>query len=142
MTRLPQPGETVTGESFQTIPGGKGANQAVAAARLGARVAMIGRVGDDSFGVTLRQNLVSDGIDTSQVFETPGCSSGVALFCVEGAGAKAITRVTAAKGRLYVSDVESCRATIAAAKALIVQLETPLETVAAAIRIARQYSVS
>jgi ribokinase len=141
MVRLPRPGETVTGESFQTISGGKGANQAVAAARLGARVAMIGRVGDDSFGVTLRQNLVADDIDTSRVFDTPGCSSGVALIGVEASGANAITVVSAANGRLTVADVETCGATIAAANALIVQLETPLETVAAAIRIAKSHSV-
>lgn len=141
MVRLPLPGETVAGESFQTICGGKGANQAVAAARLGVRVAMIGRVGDDSFGTTLRQNLVADGIDTSQVLDTPGCSSGVALIGVEATGANAITVVPAANGRLSVNDIESCRATIAAATALIVQLETPLETVSAAIRIAKQHSV-
>lgn len=141
MARLPSPGETVSGESFQTISGGKGANQAVAAARLGARVVMIGRVGDDSFGATLRQNLIADDIDTSQVFDTPGCSSGVALIGVDASGANAITVVPAANGRLTVSDVESCEATIAAANALIVQLETPLETVAAAIRIAKSHSV-
>lgn len=141
MARLPLPGETVTGDSFQTIPGGKGANQAVAAARLGATVKMIGRIGDDAFGTTLRANLVADGIDTRHVFVTPGCSSGVALIGVETAGANAITVIPAANGRLSVKDIETCQSIIANATALIVQLETPQATVAAAIRIANEHGV-
>ena len=141
MVRLPRPGETVSGESFQTIPGGKGANQAVAAARLGARVSMIGRLGDDSFGHTLRQGLINDGIDVSRVFSTADCSSGVALIGVETTGANAISVIPAANGRLTVADVESCEEIIAAANALVVQLETPTETVAAAIRIAKRHGV-
>jgi ribokinase len=108
---------------------------------LGANVVMIGRVGDDSFGVTLRQNLVADGVDATNVLDTPGCSSGVALIGVETNGANAITVIPAANGRLSIADVESCRATIATANALIVQLETPIETVVAAIRIAQQHGV-
>jgi ribokinase len=141
MARLPRPGETVLGESFQTIPGGKGANQAVAAARLGARVVMIGRLGDDSFGKTLRHNLIADGVETSHVLDTVGCSSGVALIGVETAGANAITVVPAANGRLSADDVESCGEIIAQAKALIVQLETPIPTIAAAIRLAQRHNV-
>ena len=141
MLRLPRPGETVTGNSFETIPGGKGANQAVAAARLGALVSMIGRVGDDTFGATLRQNLVAVGVDTQFVVESRGSSSGVALIGVEQSGANAITVVPAANGLLSVSDVMSSRLVIAAADALIVQLETPIETVAAAIRLAQMNRV-
>ena len=141
MAKLPRPGETVTGESFQTIPGGKGANQAVAAARLGARVVMIGRLGDDSLGETLRQGLMNDGIETSHVLRTIGCSSGVALIGVDATGANAITVIPAANGQLSVSDVESCEQTIAAADALIVQLETPIITVLAAVRIAKRHGV-
>jgi len=141
MVHLPRPGETVSGESFQTISGGKGANQAVAASRLGARVVMIGRLGDDSFGTTLRQNLIAEGIDTDHVIETTGCSSGVALIGVESTGANAITVIPAANGRLSEDDVLSRRAIIAAANALIVQLETPIPTVAAALRIAKQHGV-
>jgi len=141
MAKLPRPGETVTGESFQTIPGGKGANQAVAAARLKARVAMIGRVGDDAFGNTLRQTLTADGIDTVALLETPDCSSGVALIGVDASGANSITVIPAANGRLTVADVIAHKATIAAAHALVVQLETPLETVAAALQIAREAGV-
>lgn len=138
MARLPRPGETVTGESFCTIPGGKGANQAVAAARLGARVTMIARVGNDAFGVTLRQNLIAEGIDTQIVLETPDCSSGVALIGVEQSGANSIVVIPAANGRLSMGDVNRAENVIATADALVVQLETPVETVATAIQIARQ----
>jgi ribokinase len=141
MNRLPKPGETVTGESFQTISGGKGANQAVAAVRLGGRVSMIGRVGDDSFGVSLRKNLSAAGVETDHVSDTPGVSSGVALIGVEQSGANSITVVPAANGRLTAADVSACEKLIATANALIVQLETPIETVAAAIQIAKQNGV-
>jgi ribokinase len=141
MDRLPKPGETVTGETFQTISGGKGANQAVAAARLGARVSMIGRIGDDSFGVTLRRNLNSAGVDTNHILETRGVSSGVALIGVEQSGANAITVIPAANGLLTADDVRSCQEMIAISDALIVQLETPMETVAEAIQIARKHGV-
>ena len=141
MHRLPKPGETVSGETFQTISGGKGANQAVAAARLGARVSMIGRIGDDSFGVTLRTNLNSAGVETSHVKVTTGVSSGVALIGVEHSGANAITVIPAANGQLTADDVRSGQDMIKTAKALIVQLETPIETVAAAIQIAKEYNV-
>ncbi|MEI8017392.1 MAG: ribokinase [Schlesneria sp.] len=141
MNRLPKPGETVTGESFQTISGGKGANQAVAAARLGARVSMIGRLGDDSFGVTLRKNLTSAGVDTNHVIQTHGVSSGVAMIGVEQSGANAITVIPAANGQLTAEDVRSCQEIISTANALIVQLETPIETVAAAIQIAKKHQV-
>ena len=141
MNRLPKPGETVTGKTFQTISGGKGANQAVAAARLGAQVSMIGRLGEDAFGVTLRKNLNSAGVDTKHVFETPGVSSGVALIGVEQSGVNAITVVPAANGQLTVDDVRSCQEMISTSNALIVQLETPIETVAEAIRIAQKYGV-
>ena len=141
MARLPRPGETVPGDDFQMIPGGKGANQAVAAARLGARVTMIGRVGDDSFGEVLRRGLIENGIDTTHVLTTAGCSSGVALIGVETSGANSITVVAGANGQLTPHDVESRADVIAAADALIVQLETPLDTVATAIRLAREAGV-
>ena len=141
MVRLPRPGETVPGDDFQTIPGGKGANQAVAAARLGARVTMIGRVGDDSFGETLRRSLTDFGVSTEHVLVTKGCSSGVALIGVEATGANSITVIAGANGRLTPHDVESRADVIASADALIVQLETPLDTVATAIRLAREAGV-
>lgn len=141
MARLPRPGETVHGDDFQTIPGGKGANQAVASARLGARVTMIGRVGNDSFGETLRRSLTEYGVSTEHVLVTEGCSSGVALIGVEASGANSITVVAGANGRLTPHDVASRAEVIASADGLIVQLETPFETVAAAKRIAREAGV-
>ena len=141
MARLPRPGETVHGQSFQTIPGGKGANQAVAVARLGVRVTLIGRVGDDSFGETLLRSLAEYGVATEQVLVTPQCSSGVALIGVDDDGANSITFVAGANGRLTVRDIESRAAVIQSADALIVQLETPLDTVVAALRIAKDAGV-
>ncbi len=141
MARLPRPGETVHGQSFQTIPGGKGANQAVAVARLGVRVTLIGRVGEDSFGETLLRSLAEYGVATEQVLVTPQCSSGVALIGVDEGGANSITVVAGANGRLTVQDIESRAAVIQSADALIVQLETPLDTVAAALRIAKDAGV-
>ena len=141
MARLPKPGETVHGDVFQTIPGGKGANQAVAAARLGARVTLIGRVGDDSFGETLQRSLANYGVSTEHVLVTEGCSSGVALIGVETTGANSITVVAGANGRLTPHNVASRADVIASADALIVQLETPFDTVATAIRLAREAGV-
>ena len=141
MARLPRPGETVHGQSFQTIPGGKGANQAVAVALLGVRVTLIGRVGDDSFGETLLRSLAEYGVATEQVLVTPQCSSGVALIGVDDDGANSITVVAGANGRLTVRDIESRAAVIQSADALIVQLETPLDTVVAALRIAKDAGV-
>ncbi len=141
MARLPRPGETVPGDGFQTIPGGKGANQAVAAARLGTRVTLVGRVGDDSFGETLRRSLVEYGVSTEHVLITEGCSSGVALIGVEATGANSIIVIAGANGRLSPYDVSSRADVIAAADALIVQLETPFDTVATAIRLAREAGV-
>ena len=83
---IPQVGETVLGGDLVQIPGGKGANQAVAAARLGRRVAMIGRIGDDGSGAVLRQALDTDGVDTAALLTTPGVPSGVALIAVQEDG--------------------------------------------------------
>lgn len=141
MARLPRPGETVHGDSLQSIPGGKGANQAVAAARLGAHVTMIGRLGDDAFGDELRKSLTSSGVITDHIITTEGCSSGVALIGVDATGTNSIVVIGGANARLSPADVESLSAVIALADVLVVQLETPVETVAAALRLARQHCV-
>ena len=141
MARLPRPGETVPGDDFQAIPGGKGANQAVAAARLGARVTMIGRVGNDPFGEVLHRSLRECGVGTDHVRVTTDCSSGVALIGVEATGANSIVVIAGANARLSPVDVHELAGIIASADALIVQLETPVETVAAALQIARQAGV-
>src|SRR5690242_10918093 len=83
VSRLPLPGQTLTGQSFTTIPGGKGANQAVAAARLGVPTRIIGRVGDDTFGEVLRNSLTAYGVETSNIFTHLGISSGVAIISVD-----------------------------------------------------------
>jgi ribokinase len=139
--RLPRPGETVHGSEFRQVPGGKGANQAVAAALLGAEVSLIGRVGDDAFGQQLIAALARRGVRTELVQVTPKCASGVALIGVEDSGQNAITVIGGANERLTPEDVHANEAAIRGADALLVQLEVPSETVAAAIAIAKEHGV-
>ncbi|MCE6982729.1 ribokinase, partial [Pseudomonas frederiksbergensis] len=97
--RLPRGGETLVGETFVTVPGGKGANQAVAAARLGAQVAMVGCVGDDAYGQQLRQALADEQIDCQAVGVAAGVSSGVALIVVDAASQNAIVIIAGGNGQ-------------------------------------------
>ncbi|SEB95889.1 ribokinase [Terriglobus roseus] len=126
--RMPAPGETVTGSGFSTVPGGKGANQAVAAARLGASVSMLGCVGSDSFGATLQQGLHAEGIDNSAVQECPG-SSGVAAITVAADGSNSIVVYPGANALLSNEIVERAASAIRSAAMVLVQLETPIATV-------------
>ncbi|QDU41188.1 Ribokinase [Maioricimonas rarisocia] len=135
--RLPRPGETIIGLDAREVSGGKGANQAVAAARLGASVSMVGRVGSDGFGETLLGSLQAEGIHVGHVARTPDCSSGLAIVAVETSGENAITVVPGANGRLSVEDVRAASDVIEAADVLLLQLEVPTETVIAASQIAR-----
>jgi ribokinase len=137
--RLPRPGETVTGRETRELPGGKGANQAVAAARLDAEVFMIGRVGDDGFGERLRAGLQREGIDLSHVAVTPNCASGLAIVAVEDSGENAITVIPGANGRLTADDVTAASDLIRSADVLLLQLEVPLETVLPAIELAVEF---
>lgn len=139
--KLPQPGETVAGHGSQIIPGGKGANQAVAAARLGARVAMIGRVGDDTFGPTLKHLLEQEGIDASSVHSTPNTPSGMALITVEDSGQNTIVVEPGANALLTPADVHAAEHTIATADVLLLQLEVPEPANTAALQIARKHNV-
>ncbi len=139
--QFPKPGETVIGNDLLTIPGGKGANQAVAAARLGANVAMIGRVGDDLFGQQLRDNLAADQIDLRHVRVTPDTASGVALIVVDKSGQNSIVVSSGANARLSVADVDSAAETITTADVLVLQLEIPLEAVTRAAQLAQQSKV-
>lgn len=139
--QLPQPGQTVAGRELLELPGGKGANQAVAAARLGARVTLIGRVGDDGLGTRLLENLRREQVDTAHVTATADSSSGVAIVCVEEQGENSIVVIPGANGQLSPADIVASEAVIAAADVLLVQLETPQETVAAAIAAARRHGV-
>jgi ribokinase len=134
---LPLPGETVAGSGFRTIPGGKGANQACAAGRLGGRVRMVGRVGDDVFGVQLRESLQASGVDVRSVHATDATPSGVALILVDARGENQIVVAAGANGHLTPQDVEAALSD-ADAGYLLLQLETPLETVAAAAAIGRR----
>lgn len=135
--RLPVPGETLLGSAFTTVPGGKGANQAVAAARLGARTAMLGCTGDDAFGAELRAVLARDGIDVTAVRTAPGASSGVALIVVDEGGHNGIVVVPGANALLAPADVDRHEPLLASARIVALQLETPLATVAHAAARAR-----
>jgi len=134
--QLPRPSETIEGETFYSGPGGKGANQAVAAARLGARVAFVGRVGADARGSELVSALAAEGIDVSHVTHDPLGLTGVALVMVDGRGRKQI--LTAPGANLLVSprDVTAAEGLFARAKVVLLQLEVPLEAVEAAVRLA------
>jgi ribokinase len=136
VARLPGPGETVLGGDVFRNPGGKGANQAVAAARLGRRVAMVGRVGDDDAGRQLLASLEAGAVDTSQVRALPGVSSGTALITVSDDGENQIVVSPGANARLAPGDVAAALAALEAAAVTLLQLEVPLETVAAAARAA------
>lgn len=136
--RLPAPAETLTGHEFFTAPGGKGANQAVAAARLGVPTQMVGRVGGDAFGQELRQNLLSAGADVSAVFIDPAVSSGVAVIAVDDNAQNNIIIVPGANGRVGQDDLDRLESSLAGAKVLLLQLEVPLEAVVAAARLAHE----
>jgi ribokinase len=138
---LPAPGETITGHEFFTAPGGKGANQAVAAARLQAPTKMIGRVGDDAFGSELRQHLASAGVDTRAVATDTGVSSGVAVIAVDDAAQNNIIIIPGANGRIGEADIERLAEHLAGAGVLLLQLEVPLLAVMTAARQARQRGV-
>jgi ribokinase len=135
----PRLGETVTGESFRTVPGGKGANQAVAAARAGGAVAMVGAVGEDDFGGRLRAALDEAGVDTARLRTVPG-PSGIAQITVDGAGHNAIVVVPGANGTVTSLTPED-EAAIGAAGALLLQLELPLAGVLAGALAARERGV-
>lgn len=126
--RIPIAGETVAGVSFRTFPGGKGANQAVAAARLGASVTMLGKVGSDIFGGQLKESLRESNVNTDAIEVVPG-SSGVALITTDAKGGNAITVVAGANGHVSPEDLEANTALIRSAGILLTQLEIPLETV-------------
>lgn len=134
---IPAPGETVMGARFFTAAGGKGANQAVAAARLGADVTIIACVGDDAFGQAAVEGFKAEGIDTRHIVVDPDTPSGIALITVDAKGENAITVAPGANARLTPAHVRSAEGAIREADALLLQLEIPLDAVAAAAAIAR-----
>ncbi len=138
--RLPLPGETLRGSDFFTAPGGKGANQAAACARLGAEVAMIGRVGEDVFGAALRDGLKGLGVDVRGVTGTPG-PSGVAVIAVDERAENSIIIIPGANGQIGSEDLARLESTLPRANSLLLQLEIPLEAVTAAARLAHDHGV-
>jgi len=137
----PNPGETVLGGDFETYPGGKGANQAVAASRMGGEVTMVGRVGNDDFGDTLIQGLVENKIKTTYVIKDSEAPSGVAMIAVASNGENIIVVASGANHKVSVEDVNNTRALMRDADVLLLQLESPLDTVTAAVELAKAYDV-
>ncbi|PTX59957.1 ribokinase [Melghirimyces profundicolus] len=135
--RPPRMGETVMGETVHFIPGGKGANQAVAAAKLGAETSMVGAVGDDPFGQSLVQSLQENGVKAKAVKTVPGFPTGVATILLSG-GENCIAVVPGANSQCLPADVEAHREQIATVDVVLLQLEVPLETVLAAARTAKE----
>src|SRR5712692_5888116 len=139
--RLPAPGETVLGRDFRMIPGGKGANQACAAGKLGgpgARVKMAGRVGYDVFADHLKASLSAAGVDVSAVHATRSQPTGVAFIWVERSGQNSIVVASGANHALSASDTEALRPVFRGARFVLFQLESPLDAVAAALKLARE----
>jgi ribokinase len=140
---LPKPGETLLGTSFTTTPGGKGANQAVAAARAGAAVSMIACVGDDAYGNAMREILISEGIDASHVQSRAGIPTGIAVITVaDKAGENTIVVASGANATFLIADVVVAKEAITSADVLLLQLETPMEVVIEAARIAKDAGAS
>lgn len=139
LNAFPAPGETVTGNQYQVAFGGKGANQAVAAGRSGASIAFIACTGDDDTGERIRKQLVSDNIDVEPVSTIAGESTGVALIFVNGEGENVIGIHAGANAALSPALVEAQQERIAQASALLMQLESPIESVLAAAKIAHQH---
>ncbi|MFC3533667.1 ribokinase [Vogesella facilis] len=137
--RFPAPGETISGERFLTVPGGKGANQAVAASRLGASVSMVGKVGRDAFGDELLAGLQREGIDTRHVGRAE-VATGVALITVSG-GENSIVVVPGANHALLPADIAAAEPQLAAADVILTQLEIPLATVQALLQLAARHRV-
>lgn len=140
--RIPKPGETITGGQFVMAAGGKGANQAVAAARLGARVSFVARVGADLFGQQALDGYRREGIDTEVVVSDAAQHTGVALILVDERGENSIAVASGANAAMTPDDVDRAADRIRSARALLLQLETPLPTVCRAAAIAAEAGVS
>lgn len=139
--RMPLPGETLAGSHFATGFGGKGANQAVAAARLGSAVTMVTRLGDDSFGRNVLRNLGDQGINLTHARVAPGTANGVASIFVDPSGENVIVIVAGANGVLSPADIDAAAEDLARCDLILLQLEVPLETVYYAIKVASRLGV-
>ncbi len=134
---FPRPGETLHGRNYQVIPGGKGANQAVAAARMQADVGFIACVGDDSFGINIRESFKLDGINTAGVKLQPNCPTGIAMIQVSDSGENSICISAEANAKLTAAAIEPDLAAIRDARYLLMQLETPLDGILKAAQEAK-----
>jgi len=134
--RLPRAGETVLGERFFVAPGGKGSNQAVAAARLGAATAFVGRVGADDFGARLREMLQQEGVDVRCLLTDPHEPTGIAQITVDAGGENTIVVASGANARLDAADIAAARPTLHGARAVLLQLESPIAALGRAAEIA------
>lgn len=140
--RMPTPGETLMGESFHQIHGGKGANQAVAAARMDAMVDFIACIGDDDFGSRSLKALNDEGIQTQHIRVVKSCATGVAGILLDQHGENSIILAPGANAKLNIADVEAARLTIKSSQVLVCQLETPIDSVSKAIHLAHHAGVA
>jgi ribokinase len=140
--RLPIPGETLLGENFFKVPGGKGANQAVALARLGIPTGIVGRLGTDSFGAELVNHLQAAGVQTENIFVDETVNSGVAIIIVDDGGENQIVVIPGANGQVNQEDVERLSLLLPTAKALLLQLEIPLAAVVASAQAGRNANIT
>lgn len=136
---LPRRGETILGGSPDYIPGGKGANQACAAGKLGGTVAMLGKVGRDAMGRTLKENLAAAGVDVAHVEETPDAPTGMAVIYVSETGSNSIVVVPGANALCDRDYIEANEALIAASDIIVLQLEIPYEAVFRAVELAKKH---
>lgn len=142
VAHFPRPGETLHGRNYQVIPGGKGANQAIAAVRLGADTGFIASVGDDPFGKGIIESYRSEGLDTSMMKSQSACPTGIAMIQVADSGENCICIDAGANDKLDANFVDAYQAPIMAADFLLMQLETPLSGIIQAAKMARQGQTS
>ena len=140
--RRPQKGETIIGTSFNTFVGGKGNNQALAAARCGAPVSFVGKVGKDSFGDQIEEKLKESGVDCRFLFRDPEVGTGIADILVDADGDNSISIAPQANARLTPQDIDNARDVIALSKFMLMQLEIPLETVIHAAKLAKKLKLT
>ncbi len=138
---MPKDGQTVIGDEFFTNPGGKGANQAVASARMGAPTEMVGRVGNDIFADELLENLKTNSVGIDNIFIDKNTSSGTAIIIVDASGQNRIVVIPAANGRIDESDIDRLESALKSASILLLQLELPIEAVIEAAEIAKRKNV-
>lgn len=136
--RFPAPGEAILGKNFRRAPGGKGANQAYAVARMGTKTAIIGAVGRDAFGDEMVANLDAAGVDTRAVLRRDTVASGTAMIVLDASGQNQIVVANGANDTLTASEVAACAGLFRESRAVVVQLETPLDSVEATLRLARE----